>query len=91
VYRIQLFLRWLAETRTGQLEQNITDTTIRNRLSSLKRNIKLLTGRQYNSAENKELEIFITKNLAQNGKIATGAYRKPVAPLPVAEDLIQFI
>jgi hypothetical protein len=91
VYRIQLFLRWLAETRTGQLEENITDTTIRNRLSSLKRNIKLLTGRQYNSAENKDLEIFITKDLAQNGKIATGAYTKPVAPLPVAEDLIRFM
>ena len=60
MYRIQLFLRWLAETSTGQLEENITDTTVRNRLSSLKRNIKLLTGRQYNSAENKDLEIFIT-------------------------------
>ncbi|KAH6864996.1 hypothetical protein BKA58DRAFT_438891 [Alternaria rosae] len=91
VYRIQLFLRWLAETRTGQLEENITDTTIRNCLSSLKRKIKLLTGRQYNSAENKDLEIFITKDLAQNGKIATGAYTKPVAPLPVAEDLIRFM
>jgi hypothetical protein len=82
VYHIQLFLRWLAKTRTGRLEENITDTTIQNRLSSLKRNIKLLTGRQYNSAENKDLEIFITKDLAQNGRIATGAYTKPVAPLP---------
>lgn len=27
----------------------------------------------------------------QSGKIATGAYSKPVAPLPVAEDLMQFM
>jgi hypothetical protein len=91
VYCIRLFLRWLAKIRTGQLEENITDTTIRNHLLSLKQSIKLLTGCWYNSAENKELEISITKDLAQNGKIATGAYTKPVAPLPVAEDLIWFM
>jgi hypothetical protein len=43
VYRIQLFLRWFAETRTGQLEDIITDTTLRNHLSSLKRAIKTHT------------------------------------------------
>jgi hypothetical protein len=77
VYRIKLFLRWLAETRTGQLEEIITDTTLRNRLSSLKRAINTHTGRQYNAAENKRLEIFVAKDLVQSGKIAIGAYTKP--------------
>ncbi|KAG9194063.1 hypothetical protein G6011_04098 [Alternaria panax] len=44
VYRIKMHLFWLAATRTGQLDENITDTTLRNRLSSLKRAIKLYTG-----------------------------------------------
>jgi hypothetical protein len=41
--------------------------------------------------KDKELEIFVTKDLVQNGKIATGAYTKPIAPLLVAEDLIRFM
>jgi hypothetical protein len=41
--------------------------------------------------ENKEMQTFIKKDLAKNGKIATGAYTKLVALLPVAEDLIQFM
>jgi hypothetical protein len=91
VYRIQLFLRWLAETRTGQLEDIITDTTLRNRLSSLKRAINTYTGRQYNATENKQLENSIAKDLVQEGKIAMGAYTKAIAPLLVAEDLIWFM
>ncbi|CAN9286059.1 unnamed protein product [Alternaria alternata] len=91
VYRIKMHLFWLAATRTGQLDENITDTTLRNRLSSLKRAIKLYTGYQYNSAQNKELENYITKELVHKEKIGTGAYIKPVAPLLVAEDLIQFM
>jgi hypothetical protein len=91
VYQIKLFLCWLAETRTGQLEESITNTTLCNQLSSLKQSIKTHTSRQYNAAENKELEIFVAKDLAQSRKIATGAYTKPLALLPVAEDLIQFM
>jgi integrase len=91
VYRIQMYLLWLAETRTGLLEENITDTTVRNRLSSLKRAIKLFTRRQYSSAENKDIENYIEKELVHKGKISTDAYKKPVAPLLVAEDLIQFL
>jgi hypothetical protein len=91
VYQIQLFLRWLAKTRTGQLEDIITDTTLRNRLSSLKQAIKTYTSCQYNATENKQLENFVTKELVQDGKITTGAYTKLVAPLLVAKDLIQFM
>ncbi|PZD37947.1 DUF3435 domain containing protein [Pyrenophora tritici-repentis] len=91
VFRIQLFLRWLAATRTGQLEENITDTTIRNLLSSLKRAIKLYTGYQYSVSQNKDLDNFIQKDLVQKNELATSAYTKPIAPLPVAEDLIQFM
>ncbi|CAN9201022.1 unnamed protein product [Alternaria alternata] len=72
VYRVQMYLLWLAETRTGLLEENITDTTVRNRLS----------------AENKDIENYIEKELVYKGKISTDAYKKPVAPLLVAEDLI---
>ena len=86
-----MYLLWLAETRTGLLEENITDTTVRNRLSSLKRAIKLFTRRQYSSAENKDIENYIEKELVHKGKISTDAYKKPVAPLLVAEDLIQFL
>lgn len=91
VYRIQMYLLWLAKTRTGLLEEKITDTTVRNRLSSLKRAIKLFTRRQYSSAENKDIENYIEKELVYKGKISTDAYKKPVAPLLVAEDLIQFL
>jgi integrase len=86
-----MHLFWLAVTRTGQLDEKITDTTLRNRLSSLKQAIKLYTGYQYNSAQNKELENDIAKELAHKGKVATEAYQKPVAPLLVAEDLIRFM
>ncbi|CAN9115701.1 unnamed protein product [Alternaria alternata] len=73
---------------TGLLEENITDTTVRNRLSLLKRAIKLFTRRQYSSAENKDIENYIKKELVYKGKISTDAYKKLVAPLLVAEDLI---
>jgi hypothetical protein len=75
----------------GQLEDIITDTTLRNRLSSLKRAIKTHTSHQYSATENKQLEYFITKSLVQEGNITTGAYIKAIAPLPVAEDLIRFM
>jgi hypothetical protein len=48
------------------------------------------TRRQYNSTENMELEQ-VVKELVLNGKIATDANAKPIAPLPVAEDLIRFL
>jgi hypothetical protein len=51
----------------------------------------LYTGYQYNSAQNKELENYITKELVHKEKLGTRAYIKPVAPLLVAEDLIQFM
>jgi hypothetical protein len=54
-----LYLRWLAILRTGLLEDNITNITLRNRLASLKRAIKLYTNRKYNESENAMLETFI--------------------------------
>ena len=35
-YQIKLFLEWFAQTRTGLLEESITDTTLLNRFNSLK-------------------------------------------------------
>jgi hypothetical protein len=86
-----MYLLWLAETRTGLLEENIIDITVRNRLSSLKRAITLFTGHQFSSAENKDLENYIEKDLVHKGKISTDAYQKPVAPLLVAEDSIRLL
>jgi hypothetical protein len=91
VYRIKLFLRWLAKSRTGLLEDNITDTTVRNRLASLKRAVRLHTNHRYSEAENQALNTFIHQDLVRLGELSTAAKTKPVAPLPVAEDLIQFL
>jgi hypothetical protein len=73
------------------LEDNITDTTVRNRLAVLKRAIRLHTNYIYSKAENEALETFIRKDLVSAGLISTAARPKPVAPLPVAEDLIHFL
>jgi hypothetical protein len=85
-----MHLKWLAQTRAGQLGENITDTTVRNCLSSLKRATKLYTNYKSNSMQNIEIENYITKERVHKGLIRTGAYVKPVAPLLVAKDLIQF-
>jgi integrase len=90
VYRIKLYLRWLAKSRTGVLEDNITDTTLHNRLASLKRAIRLHTNHKYNEADNEALGTLIHQDLPKEGLISTAAKPKPVAPLPVAEDLNQF-
>ena len=50
--QINLYLEWFAQTRTGLLEENVTDVTIRNRLSCLKRVIKLHTKYQYTNLQN---------------------------------------
>jgi hypothetical protein len=91
VYRIKLYLHWLAKSRTGQLADYITDTTVRNRLASLKRAILLHTSHRYNDIENQELKTFVQQNLVKTGALSTAAKSKPVAPLPIAEDLIQFL
>jgi hypothetical protein len=91
VYRIKLYLHWFAKSRTGQLEDNITDTTVRNTLASLKRAIRLHRSHHYNDIENQELKRFIRQNLVKTGALSTAAKSKPVVPLLVAEDLIQFL
>ncbi|KAF1935516.1 hypothetical protein EJ02DRAFT_439182 [Clathrospora elynae] len=91
VYTIKLHLQWLAKSRTGMLEDNITDTTLNNRLSALKRAIKVHTNYMYSKRDNDDLELFIRKDLVLEGLVSTAARPKPVAPLPVAEDLIYFL
>ncbi|KAF1941090.1 hypothetical protein EJ02DRAFT_378356, partial [Clathrospora elynae] len=73
------------------LEDNITDTTLNNRLSALKRAIKVHTNYMYSKRDNDNLELFIRKDLVLKGLVSTAARPKPVAPLPVAEDLIYFL
>ncbi|KAF1938833.1 hypothetical protein EJ02DRAFT_498470 [Clathrospora elynae] len=68
------------------LEDNITDITLNNRLSALKRAIRMHT-----NSENESLALFIRKDLVHTQLVSTAARPKPVAPLPVAEDLIHFL
>jgi hypothetical protein len=51
-YIIKLHLKWLAMSRTGVLEDNITDVTIGNRLNCLTRAVRLYTNYIYSKAEN---------------------------------------
>jgi hypothetical protein len=78
-------------SRTGLLEDNITDTTLRNRLASLKRAVRLHMNHKYDESENAILETFIRQDLVRCGLLSTAAKTKPIAPLPVAEDLIIFL
>ena len=88
---IKLHLKWLAMSRTGVLEDNITDVTIGNRLNCLKRAVRLHTNYIYSKAENEQFSLYIRLDLAKAGLISTAARSKPVASLPVAEDLILFL
>jgi hypothetical protein len=64
---------------------------MRNRFASLKRAIRLHTSHRYNDIENQELKTIIQQSLVKTGALITAAKSRPVAPLPVAEDLIQFL
>ena len=75
-------------SRTGVLEANITEVTIANRLNCLKRAIRLHTNYIYSKAENEQLSSYIRLDLAKHGLISTAVRSKPVASLPVAEDLL---
>jgi hypothetical protein len=90
-YIIKLHLKWLAMSRTGVLEDNITDVTIGNRLNCLKRAIRLHTNYVYVKAENDQFISYIRNDLTQQKLISTAARTKTVASLLVAEDLILFL
>lgn len=88
---VQLYLEWFAQTRTGLLEENVTDVTVRNRLACLKRAVKLHTQHQYTPLQNAEIDKFIAKHLISGKQVSTCARPKPLAPLAVAEDIIRFL
>ena len=71
--QVQLYLEWFAQTRTGILEENITDATVRNRLSCLKRAVKLHTQYQYTQLQNAEIDKFIEKRLVCGKHFSTYA------------------
>lgn len=52
---IELFLRWLVRCSVGQIDEKMTDVTLGNYLSVLKRAIKFHTNYQYNGAQNQKL------------------------------------
>jgi hypothetical protein len=54
-YQIKLFVRLLAASRTGILEDTITTTTAQNRLACLKQAVKLHTNYEFNHIQNAEL------------------------------------
>jgi hypothetical protein len=88
VQQITCFLEWLAVTRKGVIEKHVT---VRNRLASLKRAIKLCTQYQYSQVQNKESENYITQELTRDDRVSTYACPKPRAPKNVAVDLIDFL
>lgn len=90
-FQIKLFLEWFAQTRTGLLEDSITDTTLVNRLNSLKRAIKIHTRYQYTKLQNQEILSFVMKELVPRGILSTNARPKPLAPVAVAKDVITFL
>jgi hypothetical protein len=90
-FQIKLFLEWFAQSRTGLLEECITDTTLLNRLNSLKRAIKIHTRYQYTPFQNQEIISFVMKDLIPRGLLSTVARPKPLAPIEVAKDIIRFL
>ena len=90
-FQIRLFLEWFAQSRTGLLEECITDTTLLNRFNSLKRAIKIHTRYQYTTVQNQEIINFVMKDLIPQGLLSTNARPKPLAPVAVAKDIIRFL
>lgn len=78
-------------SRTGLLEDNITDTTLFNRYLALKCAIRMHTARTYSQKDNEEVKSFIHTKLIRQGLISTAARPKPVSSFPVVEDLILFL
>jgi hypothetical protein len=91
VHQIKLFIRFLAASRTGLLDDSITTTIAQNRLRCLDRAVKLHTNYVYGRAQNADLEHFLEKELVHGGVLLTSAHAKPIAPLPVMEDLLHFL
>ncbi|KZM26465.1 hypothetical protein ST47_g2208 [Ascochyta rabiei] len=90
-FQIKLFLEWFTQTRTGLLEECITDTTLFNRFNSLKRAVKIHTRYQYTTVQNQDIISFVTKDLIPQGLLSTCARAKPLAPAAVAKDIIRFL
>lgn len=65
----------------------MTDATVRNRLSCLKRTVKLHTQYQYIQLQNAEIDKYIEKRLVSGIHVSISARKKPFAPLHVAEDI----
>ncbi|KAF1363482.1 hypothetical protein EJ07DRAFT_152290 [Lizonia empirigonia] len=90
-HQIKLFLEYFSQTRTGLLEDRITDTTLINRFNNLKRAIKLHTCHQYTQPQTQEILKFVSKELVPGGFVSTCARSKPIAPIPVAADIVRFL
>ncbi|KAF2865403.1 hypothetical protein BDV95DRAFT_259074 [Massariosphaeria phaeospora] len=91
VHEIKLFLRWLVRTSHGIIGTKINHVTAGNRLSALKRAIKLHTNHVYSNKETANLAAYITRNFLKLESLSTASYTKPIANLVVAKDLIRFI
>ena len=69
----------------------MTDVTVRNRLSCLKRAVRFHTQYQYTQLQNAEIDKYIEKHLVSGKHVSTSARQRPLAPLDVAEDIIRFL
>jgi hypothetical protein len=55
IEHVKLFLQWLVRCSVGLIEDKMTDVTLGNYLSALKRAVKDHTNYQYNRAQNQVL------------------------------------
>jgi integrase len=90
VFLLDTFLEWFADSRTSNLEEVITDTTIRNRLAQLKKVIKLFTNYKYSDAQNEQLQKTVSR-LIKSNKLTTAGNAKPIATVDVSRDLVRFL
>ncbi|KAF2818937.1 hypothetical protein CC86DRAFT_308295, partial [Ophiobolus disseminans] len=89
-YKLDMFLKWFADTRLGVIEAAVTDVTLGNRLSSLKRAVNMYTNYKYSNLQNRVLNTTLMQ-LLRNKKITSARYAKPIATVGVTQDLLRFL
>lgn len=88
--QVKIFLRWLVRTSVPILDDQITVVTLDNKLSDLKKAIKLHTDFVFPQLWNRDLKELIEKNLPATEGLSTKTYKKSIAPVEVTKDLLRF-
>ncbi|UPX17743.1 uncharacterized protein EKO05_0008083 [Ascochyta rabiei] len=69
----------------------MANITLRYYLSAFKRAVKAYTNHEYNTKQNQVLAAYIKFDLPRIEQLSTRAYKKPIAPLAVIQDLVRFL